>query len=74
MLRQPEINEDFVKEIRLCWRGVTRRSEDSVEAQGGPWMTRSPESVAMLTDLREAGCEAFGEDSHWVEEREWSLH
>jgi hypothetical protein len=42
--------------------------------RGGPWMTRSPESVVMLDDLKEAGCDAFGEDSHWVEEREWTFH
>lgn len=60
-----------MKEIRLCWMDLAKASDG---VRGGPWMTRSPESVVMLDDLKEAGCDAFGEDSHWVEEREWTFH
>jgi len=62
-----------MQEIRLRWsKGIERKLSDPIErTQGaGLWFPDNPENRSLLETIRECGVNAFGEGTHWIEERQ----
>jgi len=59
-----------MKEIRLCWSIVGRYSIGDVPIQGGLLHPETPHTRCDLEIVKKSGNEAYGEGTHWIEERE----
>lgn len=57
-------------EIRLCWSVAGRESIVGEEIQGGLWHPKTEQAAHDLEIVSDAGNEAYGPDTHWIEERE----
>lgn len=62
--------ETQVKEIRICWNVAGRIAIDGEDHFGGLWAPDTPENRRDYEIVVEAGNEAYGPDSHWIEQRE----
>jgi hypothetical protein len=62
--------EVTMNEIRLAWSIVGRENLVNEPIQGGLWTPDNPEIRKELTIIMESGNEAYGPDTHWIEERE----
>lgn len=59
-----------MKEIRLAWSIVGRENLIDEPIQDGLWCPDIPQNRLDLTIIMESGNEAYGPDTHWLEERE----
>lgn len=59
-----------MNEIRLAWNIVGRENLVNEPIEGGLWTPDNPEIRQELTIIMESGNEAYGPDTHWIEERE----
>jgi hypothetical protein len=59
-----------VNEIRLAWSIVGRENLIDEPIQAGLWCPDIPRNRQDLTVIMESGNEAYGPDTHWIEERE----
>jgi hypothetical protein len=59
-----------LKEIRLAWSISGRMSIIFVPINAGLWHPDNVENRANLEIIAEAGNFAYGEGTHWIEERE----
>lgn len=62
-----------MQEIRLRWsKGIERSPSDAIQATPGAglWFPDSPEVRISLEIIRSCGDEAFGDGTHWIEERQ----
>ncbi len=59
-----------MNEIRVAWNVIGRRSIAEEPIQGGLWDPDTPVNRATLVIVMESGNEAYGSESHWIEERQ----
>lgn len=59
-----------MKEIRLAWNVVGRENQIGEPIMAGVWHPDTPENRRDLEIMAEAGNDAYGPGSHWIEERE----
>lgn len=57
------------KQIRLAWNVIGRKNSKGKPINAGAWHPDTPKFRAELRIIMEAGIEAYGPGSHWVEER-----
>jgi hypothetical protein len=60
----------IMKEIRLCWSVDGRKNQAGEPIDGGLWHPDTPEARRDLEFVAQAGNEAYGMDTHWIEVRE----
>ena len=58
------------KEIRLLWMIEGREGMDGMPAYSGLWHPDTPEHRRALQQVMRAGNVAYGQGTHWIEERE----
>lgn len=56
------------KQIRLAWNVVGRKNAEGKTITAGQWHPDTPTFRDMLRVVMEAGVEAYGAHSHWIEE------
>lgn len=69
---KPEVLSVPVKapaEIRMGWSVVGRRNAANKPIQAGLWQPDTPKNRKELALLADAGNEAYGPGTHWIEER-----
>lgn len=66
-----------MKEIRLRWSQDIATDDEQLTVEGVPahhgaglWHPDTPENRQALEQVRKAGNETYGADTHWIEERE----
>ena len=59
-----------MREIRLCWSIEGRENIVNEPIQGGLWMPMNEENANALQIICEEGNNAYGDGTHWIEERE----
>ena len=59
-----------MNEIRLCWLSTRKTVGDSEPVEYGAWFLDTKGTRQKLVKLVEAGSEAWGEGTHWIQERE----
>jgi len=59
-----------MKEIRLCWIATRKTVGDNEPIEYGAWLLDTKGTRQRLAKLVEAGVEAWGPDTHWIQERE----
>lgn len=57
-------------EIRVCWSIEGREDLTGRPIQGGLWSPDTPENRRDYEIIVEAGNNAYGPGTHWLEERE----
>jgi len=57
-------------EIRLAWSIQDRKDLTGRPVDGGLWHPDTPANREAITITMEAGNEAYGDGTHWIEERE----
>lgn len=59
-----------MQEIRVAWPFGLHENQAGEPTAGGVWFPDTPENRRDLEIIVNAGNEAAGEGSHWLEERE----
>lgn len=59
-----------MKEIRVAWSVVGRKSIANEEIQAGLWHPKTEQTMHDMEIVRDSGNEAYGPGTHWIEERE----
>ncbi len=59
-----------MNEIRLAWNIVGRENLVNEPIQVGLWSPANPRNREELTIIMESGNEAYGPNTHWIEQRE----
>lgn len=65
-----EMASCIMKEIRLCWSVEGRKNQAGEPIDGGLWHPDTPEARRDLELVAQAGNEAYGMGTHWIEVRE----
>lgn len=58
-----------MREIRIGWLIGLHETDDGTPTNGGNWLADTPKNRTDLAVIIEAGCDAAGPESHWLEER-----
>jgi hypothetical protein len=59
-----------MNEIRLAWNIVGRENLVNEPIQAGLWSPDTPRNREELTIIMELGNEAYGPNTHWIDQRE----
>ena len=65
-----DLGRPNMREIRAAWLFGLQENEAGEPLAGGIWFPDTPQSRRDMEIIVEAGNEAAGEGTHWLEERE----